>query len=499
MHFDGRQPTLDASDLNQGSSSLSASSSRQAPSSSRTSRQTQATTSSLLEELNSISANTSEIRPINSQHPTYRVQDGTALSILQTILFYPFALSYKVVNSIFYFLSSIFPFLPRITGYYPANRTATHSVQKVYDPKDTAARVIRAFEETYGQTGLKFYEGGFAQAFDEAKQNLKFLIAILQSDEHDLTGPFNRQVLTDPRVVEFLNKENTIVWLGNVENSEGFQIAESLKCTTFPFTILVAPFPKTPNSSVVVLKSLVTIQGAESDPMHFISTLEEKIETHSPILATLIYDKEERELDRRLREQQNAAYERSLAVDRERARVAREEKLQRELQEKERKAKEEEEKRQAALLKEKEHAWKLWKIGKLGPEFTSSSPDQRAARISIRTLEGTRLVRKFSGEDTIEDIYSYVECHKLLETIDNAELVKIYKTPELYPKPEGYTHEYKFKLASSMPRKVIEPDSKKLIKSEKAIWPSGSLVVEVEFPSDEEEDDDDSDNDNDDE
>lgn len=489
MHFDGREPVINDNPAPPSTATTPATAAAVPP---RRLDRRQPTTSSLLEELTTLAqANNAdtEIRPVTVPPANpYRIEEGSFLSLLQSILFYPFTLSYKVVNSIFYFLSTLFPFLPRLTGYYPANRTATHSVQKVYDPKDTAVRVIRAFEETYGQTGLKFFEGGFAQAFEAAKQDLKFLIVVLQSDEHDLTAPFNRQVLTDPRVVEFLNRNDTIVWLGNVENSEGFQIAESLKCTTFPYVLLVAPAPKAPNSSVVIMKSLVSIQGEENDPMHFVSTLEEKIESHVPIRATLVHDKEEREMDRRLREQQNEAYERSLAADRERARIAKEEKMRAELEAREQKAREEEAAHQEAERQRKEREWKLWRLAQLGPEHVPSSAEssERAARISVRTYEGDRLIRKFSGMDTVESVYAFVECHKVLEELGPEAVADLYAHPESYPKPDGYQHEYKFQLASTMPRRVIDV-SEAAIKSDSALWPSGSLVVEIDLDSEEEE------------
>lgn len=428
---------------------------------------------------------TEEVRRVNTEPVTHMIQRGTALYFIQTILFYPFTISYKVINGIFYFLSSIFPFLSRLTGYYPANRTATHSIQKEYDPKDNAARVIRAFEETYGRCGLKFYEDGYAKAYDEAKKQLKFLIVILQSDEHDLTAPFNRQVLTDPRVVEFLNRDDTIVWFGNVGNSEGFQIAESLKCTRYPFVLLIAPAPKAANSSVVVMKSLVSVQGEEKDPMHFISTLEEKIEGFIPIRATLVHDRERREMERRLREEQNLAYQRSLETDRERARRVQEEQERRITEEREQKSREAEEKRRAETLEQKKTQWKLWRLAHLGPEFIPNSPEVRAARISIRAGEGSRLVRRFAGTDSIEDVYAYVECHDLLESLDDNKLSELYNHSEKYEKPANYEHEYRFRLASPMPRKLLEPRSDIPIQTENSIWPSGSLIVEEDLSDDE--------------
>lgn len=498
MHFDGRDPEeLEA--LTQ--------SSQQAPRNNRQNNTNNQPTS-LLEELSQANASNSlapEVRPINPSSGTYSIQEGSTLSLIQTILFFPFTLSYKVVNTLFYFLSTLFPFLPRFTGYYPANRSATHSVQKVYDPKDTAAKVIRTFEETYGEKGIKFFEGGFAQAFDEAKKDLKFLLVILQSDEHDATSTFNKEVLTDSKVVEFLKQRSssTIVWLGNVANSEGLQISESLKCTTFPFVLLLAPAPKSPRSSVVVIKSLVKLEGEDSPGLNnvdsFISAIEEKMEAHMPIRATLLYDKKEREMERRLREEQDEAYQRSLEQDRERARKLKEEKLNKELKEREQKAKEEEAARQQELLKQNKRKWRLWRIAQLGPEYNAvtpvGSPDgsaasTRAARINIRAPDGTRIIHKFRGDQTLDDVYAFWDCHELMEELGPEELQNIYVSPEKYPKPSSdYVHTYEFELVSSMPRKDIPPSTTIKICEEKAIWPSGTLLVESFDDSSEEDED----------
>lgn len=416
--------------------------------------------------------------PNNSRPESYSVQEGSALSFIQFILFYPFTVGYKLFNGLFYFLSSIFPFLPRITGYYPANRTATRSVQKT-DAKTTASRIIRAFEETYGEIGLKFFEGGFTQAFELAKSQFKFLVVVIQSDEHDLTGPFNRQVFTDARVVELLNRDDVILWLGNVQNSEGLQVADALRCTSFPFAQLIAPFPRSPTSFALVMKTLATIQG-ETDPMRFISTLEEKMEAHSPTIMSLVLDRQERERDRQLRDEQNAAYERSLAADRERERLAQEEATRRDKEERERQSREEklalEKERMALEQKTLEEArerniraWKLWRIGQLGPEVDDSA--ERPARISVRMLSGERIVRKFSADQTIEDIYAFVECYDLLGD---------YSISANAEPPAGYVHKYAFELASTLPRRILLPDASVKIGDDKSVWPSASLVVEVD-------------------
>lgn len=479
LHFDDRNTSTASAPLERAPP----------PSSSRTQAQTRPS-GSLMDELNAMPHDRVISTPSNVRTTSYRVQEGSILSFIQTILFYPFTVGYKLFNGLFYFLSTIFPFLPRLTGYYPANRTATRSVQKT-DAKTTAARIIRSFEEAYGLTGLKFFEGGFTQAFELAKSQFKFLVVIIQSDEHDLTAPFNRQVLTDPRVVELLNRNDVIVWLGNVQNSEGLQVADALRCTLFPFAQLIAPFPRSSTSFALVMKTLATIQG-ETDPMQFISTLEEKMEAHSPTIMSLVLDRQERETDRRLRDEQNAAYERSLAADRERERLARETAAREEQEERDRLAREQRESaerekiaHEKRVLREERQrnvtAWKLWRVGQLGPEFDSAT--ERPARISIRMPSGKPIVRKFSANQTIEDIYAFVQCYDLLN--DPTVVAKLSEGSSPPSPPSGYVHKYSFELASTLPRRVLAPDATVKIGDDKSVWPSASLVVEVSDDDDE--------------
>lgn len=443
------------------------------------------TTASLIEELNSQHRNDNDtVHP--PRDPThiinYGIQEGTIFSLVQNIIFFPITLGYKILNSSFYFLSTLFPFLPRLTGYYPANRTATRSVQKT-DAKTTSIRIIRCFEEAYGPTQLKFFEGGFTQAFNLAKSEIKFLVVIILSDEHDLTASFSRQVLYDSRVVELLNRKDTILWLGNVENSEGLQVADALKCTSFPFTQLIAPFPKNQNSLALVMKTLITIQG-ETDPMKFISTIEEKMEAHTPVITSLNIEKQRSEDEKRLRQCQDDAYQQSLAIDRERERVAREE-AQRVAEQKAREHAECEERQRAAetkqqlkeAKKQQEQIWRKWKASQIKPEFDSAT--EKAARISIRMPSGERIVRKFSGNQTIDDIYAFVECYDLIK--DGT----VVPEPSESPSPD-YVHEYTFQLASTLPRQVIPADVGIKISDNKMLWPSASLVVEVDLSDDEE-------------
>lgn len=463
MHFDGSGAALAESESSANSNSRAAQHSSES------------------EEDEAVDPTTSTPRHVTPNGPN----QGGMLSILQYVLSLPFAVGGRAISGLYFILAKLFPFLPRLFGYQPANNTGTRSLPRA-DPRTTAINVIRKFEETYGKTGLKFFQGGFAQAFEQAKAQFKYLVVVLESEDEDLTGPFNRQVLTDERVVEFLSSEEIIVWLGNVETSEGSQVAQSLHCPSFPFTQLIAPYPRSQNSSTVVMKALASIVG-QTDPQLYRSLLEDKVDAHRATRMSLVMDHQEREMERQLRDEQNAAYERSLAADREREKVAREDSIRKEQEAKvqqleaEKAALEQErlEQEQQALRKERkknERQWKLWRTGQLNLHLDSESTTEDTARVSIRLLSGHRLIHRFRGTQTLDDIYAFVECQDILT---NSFITETPKGP-----PEGYVHEYSFELATTMPRKVLIPDTNTLIKDDTHVWPSASLVVEVEDAED---------------
>ncbi|KAF5103730.1 hypothetical protein D0Z03_000066 [Geotrichum reessii] len=208
------------------------------------------------------------------------------------------------------------------------------------------------------------------------------------------------------------------------------------------------------------------------------------MEAHTPVITSLNVEKQRIEDEKRLRQCQDDAYQQSLAIDRERERVAREE-AQRVAEQEAREHAEREERQRAAetkqqlkeAKKQQEQIWKKWKASQIKPEFNSET--EKAARISIRMPSGERIVRKFSGNQTIDDIYAFVECYDLIK--DGA----VVPDPSESPSPD-YVHEYSFQLASTLPRQVILADVGIKISDNKMLWPSASLVVEVDLSDDEE-------------
>lgn len=326
-------------------------------------------------------------------------------------------------------------------------------------PRDTASRFKREFEEEYGPNDLPWFEGGFAQAQDLAKKELKFLLFVLISPEHDDTESFIRETLLTQQVVSFINDTNNgiILWGGNVLDSEAYQVSTEYNCTKFPFSGLVCLTPKHGSTRMGTVKRIV----GPIPPPKYVSELRSAIEKYSPELIAVKSERVARDAARNIRDEQDSAYERSLAQDRERARRRREEAA--EAAEAERRAAEEAEaSARKAELREK---WRLWRAGRI--EVEPEAGTKGAVRIALKMPEragGQRVVRRFKGEAPMEELYAFAECHDLLsDAKDGAE------------EPEGYTHEYDFAIASVMPRKVYEASAEAM---RDVIGSSGNLIVE---------------------
>lgn len=387
--------------------------------------------------------------------------------MLVAILLSPFNLLTRLVGRTFSLVGYIFSLLPRLFSQGSAGRlpSGRQPSRRPLNAKDTAARFLREFEEAYGQTELRFFQGGYAQAYDLAKKELKFLLVVLISPEHDDTSAFVRETLLSPNVISYINdpQSQVILWAGSVQDSEAYQVSTALNCSKFPFAALVV---HTPQDSSTSMSTIARISGLEP-PSVFISRLRSAITQHTPNLQTVRNTRNEQQASRNLREEQNSAYERSLAQDRERARQRREAEAAQ--------ARAEQETRDKAAAAER-HAqqlaqWRRWRAQSIPPE---PGPEAKnATRISVRMLSGERIIRKFTEHTDLEQLYAFVECYDTLQSGASPHVSE----------PQGYEHQYSFRLVSPMPRIVYDFAAGGTI-GEK-IGRSGNLIVE---PIDDEDD-----------
>lgn len=392
--------------------------------------------------------------------------------LIIALLFTPFNLVYRLLCSSFRLFGTLFPFLPRLfnatanSAFQGARRNTTG--RRSLGPKDSAARFIREFEEEHGSHSLPFLENGYNMALEKAHRDLKFLLVVLFSPEHDDTSNWAQETLLAPEVVEFINdpQNNVLVWGGNVRDSEAYQVATSLRCTKFPFAAVIV---HTPSVSSTAMSVVGRIAGTNS-PSEFVNRLRAAITSNQGPLEGIRSTRAEQQASRSLREEQDSAYERSLAIDRERTRQRREAEAARE-----REAQEAAERQAAEEKRERDLAqWKLWRVQSLSAEPSTEVKD--AVRISVRLPSGERIMRRFAPEADIEELYAVVECHEALQDAGR---------PTDVAEPEGFEHRYGFRLVSPMPRAVHAVDEGGSIREK--IGRGGNLLVE---PIDNEEDED---------
>jgi len=321
-------------------------------------------------------------------------------------------------------------------------------------------------------------ETSYARAYDQAKQEVKFLLVIPLSPEHDDTPSFVRSTLLSPPVLAYLTSpsSNVLLWAGTVADSEAYQVAAELALAPFPSAALIAPIP----DAGTPMSVLTRIAPPASLSAHlFLAHLEASITQHAPALTALRATRAEQTASRTLREQQNSAYERSLATDRARAQARRD--AEAAALRAERRA------RELAAAAEKRAgdtaAWRRWRAARVLPEPGPEVKD--AVRIGIRLLDGRRVARRFEAEVRLEEVYAFVECFDLLTAAaDEGEKGEKEKEKE---KPSGFEHRYAFRLVAPMPREVFDVDGTGSVKER--IGRSGSLVVEKVGAEDDEEQD----------
>ena len=377
----------------------------------------------------------------------------------------PFNLLYRLVSGSLGFLGGLFPFLPRLLGAVTGNGIQTGrrntSGRRALSPKDTAARFIREFEEEYGSNSLPFVESGFNQAFDSAKRDLKYLMVVLISPEHDDTSSWVRETLLSQQTTQFLREHSNelLLWAGNVVDSEAYQVADTLRCTKFPFAALVV---HTPEVSSTAMSAVVRATGP-MPPSTFVAKLATAITQHNEALSRVRATRAEQQASRNLRQEQDSAYERSLAQDRERARRKREEEEAAARAEKDALA----EAAAAEKLVRSKEQWKRWRAQSLSSEPAAGQAD--TIRVSIRMPSGERVIRRFASGADIEELYAFVECYDVLKD-------QVFASGQAVEQPQGFEHKYVFRMVSPMPRVGYDVTEGGSI-GEK-IGRSGNLIVE---------------------
>ncbi|KER28018.1 hypothetical protein T265_05064 [Opisthorchis viverrini] len=265
----------------------------------------------------------------------------------------------------------------RVVSFYPDFRL---NAGEVTDPVGDVQRFIAYFKSNYMNNGKfrstegaspsssrpdfpPFYEGSYAQALQEAKRSLRFLVVYLHGDSHEDTRTF-------------------------------CEVSRTLREHTYPFigvigltNLTVPEFGHFANSTIG-MALLGRIEGAVQ-PIDLIQQLTSIFEEHQGATIAARLDRREREAAARIREEQDLAYKQSL--ERDRAKLAAREEEQRnaalEAAEQARLRR-----RQDALKRARANRRTRWRVC-LPPEPEQNSPS--TVQLSVKLPNGRRVHRTF--------------------------------------------------------------------------------------------------------
>ncbi|KAF9011668.1 hypothetical protein BDZ89DRAFT_1224605 [Hymenopellis radicata] len=310
-----------------------------------------------------------------------------------------------------------------------------------------------------------FVVGTYEDTLRRCQKENRVGCVILVSEEHDDDAEFKRTTLTDPTFVNLLVDSNFIVWGGDVRDLEPYTASEKLQATTYPFVAFVSNQPtRSSSSQSPTLTVLSRHQGASNTSPtklveHLTSNLLPRVQ---PYLQRLVDSQRAIERDRMLRQQQDQAFQDAARrdTDRIRAKMAQEKAAEAERQAEARRAEAEELERQRAveererLVKER-MVWRRWARQALVPAETSSDK----LRIAIRLPNGSRLMRRFSPEATLSQLYAFVDKEfipaEYAASADPAASPKGGDVESVIGEMGGEREWWGFKLLSSYPRAEV--------------------------------------------
>ncbi|KAL8590976.1 hypothetical protein ACOMHN_019523 [Nucella lapillus] len=318
---------------------------------------------------------------------------------------FPFRFFYSTVFDIFRFFFRLLRPDPR---------------RNVTDPLGDVMRFISSFEAKFGLAHPVFYQGTYSQALNDAKRELRFLMVYLHGDDHQDSDAFCRNTLCQDEVCTFLNT-NVLFWACNTGSPEGYRVSQALKENTYPFLALIVLRENR-------MTAVARIEGPIG-PSDLVRRIEGVMRENESSLVAARAEREERQFNQTLRQEQDAAYLESLRADQEKERKRREERDKQEVERQKeldqaaevQKALEERERRKEELVKQ------------IPPEPTADDVD--AIRIVLKTPNGKRLERRFCKNQSSKFLYYFVFCHE--ECPDDFQIVTNFPRRVLECQPMG--------------------------------------------------------------
>lgn len=279
-----------------------------------------------------------------------------------------------------------------------------------YDPLANIAEFVIQYNTTFGTDHADFYQGSYSQAVNEAKRQLKFLVVYLHQNDNADCDTFARQTMTSPDLIQFL-QNNAVFWACSKNLPEGKKVFNALKAKRCPFL-----------GVIVYKRARMTLVSKIEGPVSAAELLLQLNAIFSENEAELVVarqEKEERNETQLIRQMQDQAYEESLKMDREKARLKREKeeaKAEEERLEKERIERE--------IANENEIENKRQRIrSKLAESIEPDASHPESIKVLIKLPTGSRHQRIFKKSEPVRNLYNFVyaneECPRNFEIASN--------------------------------------------------------------------------------
>jgi FAS-associated factor 2 len=244
-----------------------------------------------------------------------------------------------------------------------------------------------------------FYQGTYAQALNDAKRELKFLLIYLHSEssspavmsgQERITETINfcRNTLSNDEVVSYINS-NMLLWGCDIVSPEGYRVSHSVGARTGHYPVLVM---------IALRDNKMTVMGrmeGDCTAEELLVRMRRVISDNERWLNAARHERLERNFNQTLRAQQDVAYEESLRADREKERKKREEREENErIKQEIREAEEADDRRRD--LKER---LKLELVHEVPNEPSDDTID--AISIVFKLPNGMRITRRFLKNNTL--------------------------------------------------------------------------------------------------
>ncbi|KAJ1933301.1 Ubx domain-containing protein, partial [Kickxella alabastrina] len=372
-----------------------------------------------------------------------------------------------------------------VLGVLGLQHIASQGVPRQLQQQIATETSTQYFDHTFGSTHPEFFTGTFAQAQAQALRDSACLVAVFWSKHHDDTALFAR-ALQHERLMQLL-ADGFVLWLGDVATEEAAGVGLVVGAVAYPFVAVLVPKEEDAGAMRVVARcsgvpsrwSVAALADALAELIRV------PVERHGQAMRAARRRREEQAEARRILEQQDSAYQASLARDRLRVEEAR----LREVQEQQRLQCEQDEQR-------RREQWRWATFGRLQRQKDKQDEAAAAAvtaavakggepqvgRVGLRLEDGERAVLMVRAQDSVQGLFDFVETRAVA-----CEWERVRETPfgplDAVHVPEGYVHEHDFVLVSQFPRAVFDDRAASLGEAlaAKGLWPSAALIVEPLF------------------